>query len=160
MRAGSGFIVVVLLASLPANLRGQDRRPKQAVPQIAVTKAHLDFRHGDQLFTRYQIGEKVAKPYFFPLYAGPDKGVTRAWPMEKDPEVKKIDHPHQKSLWFCHGDVIPEGLDYVKHTRGVAGIDFWAEGKGHGKIVCTAVAKSKRDLKSDPISASVVTTNE
>jgi hypothetical protein len=76
--------------------------------------------------------------------------------MEKDPEVKKIDHPHQKSLWFCHGDVIPEGLDYTKHSRNVAGVDFWAEGKGHGKIVCIEVGKPTSDDKH----AALVTRNE
>ncbi len=155
MRFWSSFTVVLLLASAPATLRGDDP-PKSAAPAIEVTKTHLDFRRGDQLFTRYHVGETVAKPYFFPIYALPGKGVTRAWPMEKDPEVKKTDHPHQKSLWFCHGDVIPEGIDFTKHARGVAGIDFWAEGKGHGKIVCVEVGKPTADGKH----ASVVTKNE
>ena len=156
MRVRSGFAGVFLLASLSPGLRADSPAPKLAAPYIEVTKTHLEFRHGDMLVTRHVIDEKVAKPYFFPLYAMPGKAVTRAWPMKDDPEVKKSDHPHQKSLWFCHGDVIPEGLDYKKHSRGVAGIDFWAEGKGHGKIVCVEVGKPKGDATH----ASVTTKNE
>ena len=46
--------------------------------------------------------------------------MTRAFPMEKI-EGEKQDHPHQRSMWFTHGDV--------------NGIDFWSELKGHGSIV-------------------------
>jgi hypothetical protein len=161
MRARSGFALVVLVALLAPPLRARDDEKKAApaAPLIEVKPTYLEFRQegtGGMVLTRYVIDEKAAKPYFYPVYALPTKPVTRAWPMEKDPEVKKTDHPHQKSLWFCHGDVIPEGLDYTKHSRGVAGIDFWAEGKGHGKIVCVKVEKPKLELTH----AAVETRNE
>jgi hypothetical protein len=125
-------------------------------PTIEVGKGRLDFRHGKELFTRYVISDKAAKPYFWPVYALPGVTATRAWPMADDPEVKRTDHPHQKSLWFCHGDVVPEGIDFKKHFRNVAGIDFWSEGKGHGKIVCVKVGKPQTEGNH----ATVTTANE
>lgn len=146
MHVRFGFVLLLLLSpTLAAN-----------EPVIEATKTHLDFRHGKELFTRYVIAESAAKPYFFPLYVTPGQRVTRGWPMEKDAEVVKTDHPHQKSLWFCHGDVVPEGLEFKKYSKGVAGVDFWAEGKGHGKIVCIDVGKPTMDKTQ----ASVVTKNE
>lgn len=140
-RSGFGLLCVVGLAVAPLALWGDESSNTVGPPSVEVKDGVVEFRAGKMLFTRYHVGEKVAKPYFWPIYAVPDKPVTRAWPMDADPEVKKGDHPHQKSLWFCHGDVVPEGLDFVKHSRGVAGVDFWAEGKGHGKIVCVKVDK-------------------
>src|SRR5262245_47937376 len=146
MRVRRSFVLLVLLgtaACLPWGLLGRDTAPAGVEPVIEVKDDVIEFRNGKSLFTRYAHGEKVAKPYFWPIYALEGKAITRAWPMADDPEVKKGDHPHQKSLWFCHGDVVPEGLDYVKHHPGVVGIDFWSEGKGHGKIVCVKVEKPK-----------------
>jgi hypothetical protein len=66
--------------------------------------------------------------------------------MEKGKPNETTDHPHQKSLWFCHGDVVPEGLELKSKVRGVAGVDFWAEGQGHGRIVCTQVSEPKLSM--------------
>lgn len=155
MQFARGFALVALglVGGLSLPVRGEDK-PASAV--IEVQKTHLDFKYGEELFTRYVIEEKVAKPYFYPVYALPGVRITRAWPMEKDPEMKRSDHIHQKSLWFCHGDVIPEGVDYKRYGRDVQGIDFWSEGKGHGKIVCVKVEKP---MQSGP-RASIVTRNE
>lgn len=155
MSSRSGFaLLAFVLAALPL-LPAREAAPADE-PVIEAGKGYLEFRHGETLFTRYNVAETVAKPYFYPVHALDGVRVTRAWPMEKDPEVKKTDHPHQKSIWFCHGDVVPEGLDYKKHSRGVAGIDFWAEGKGHGKIVCVKVEEPVKTKNH----ASVRTKNE
>ena len=61
-------------------------------------------------FTTYHA-QDGPKPYYYPLI-GPDrKPVTRAYPM-KQVEGEDRDHPHQRSMWFSHGDV--------------NGFDFWA----------------------------------
>ena len=54
--------------------------------------------------------------------------LTRAWPMEPAKPGESKDHPHQKSVWFCHGDVIPEGIELKDKVKGVTGVDFWSEG--------------------------------
>lgn len=126
--------------------------------KIKVTETAVDFSIGDELVTRYHKGPDVAKPYLYPINAPGKVPVTRGWPMEKGLPNEKTDHVHQKSAWFCHGDVIPEGLDLKVRSsnKQVKGVDFWAEQTGHGKIVCTSV-KSASELGSP---ASVVTTNE
>ncbi|HLW66598.1 MAG TPA: PmoA family protein [Gemmataceae bacterium] len=103
---------------------------------IDVTKDTLTFRAGNAVVTRYHVGPDVAKPYSWPLYAPGDIPLTRFWPMEKGAPKETKDHVHQKSAWFCHGDVIPEGMELKAKTKGVEGVDFWSEADGHGKIVC------------------------
>ncbi|MGD9722116.1 MAG: PmoA family protein [Pirellulales bacterium] len=69
-----------------------------------------------QLFTEY-LTKSGSKPILWPLVAPGGKRVTRNWPMETGvPGETDRDHPHQRSLWFTHGDV--------------NGVDFWSEGKG------------------------------
>jgi hypothetical protein len=100
----------------------------------------IDFLLRGELVTRYHISAKVAKPYFWPLNAPGGIPMTRAWPMEKGQTGGSTDHVHQKSVWFAHGDVIPEGIAVVSNkTRKIAGVDFWTEEAGHGRIVCTDV---------------------
>jgi hypothetical protein len=85
----------------------------------------------------------LAKPFFYPVFAATQIPVTRGWPVAKQSGDATTDHPHQKSAWFCHGDVIPEGIDLkVKSAdKRVHGIDFWAEGGNHGRIVCVEVGE-------------------
>ena len=72
-----------------------------------------------QGFTDY-LTETGPKPILWPI-AGPEGiAMSRAYPM-KDVPGEKHDHPHQRSLWFTHGDV--------------NGVDFWSEQPGHGSIV-------------------------
>jgi hypothetical protein len=55
------------------------------------------------------------------------------------------DHPHQKSAWFTHGDVIPEGMELKRKTRGVQGIDFWSETPDAGRIACVSTGEGYND---------------
>ncbi|MFL5338804.1 MAG: PmoA family protein [Gemmataceae bacterium] len=133
--------------------------PAAAEPEIAATvaddKASVEFHAGKQLVTRYHIGPAVAKPYFYPVLAPGGVPVTRDWPMKTGAPQETKDHVHQKSAWFCHGDVIPEGLAVAPSgDTNVKGVDFWSEGKGHGVIVCVEV----NPVKDDP--AAVLTRNE
>jgi hypothetical protein len=68
------------------------------------------------------------------------------------------DHVHQKSAWFCHGDVIPEGLELKVRSgdKNVKGVDFWSEGRGHGTIACVSVGEPR----STTGASSVTTKNE
>jgi hypothetical protein len=104
-------------------------------------KMSIEFRHGTQLSGRYHIAPEIAKPYMWPLNAPNGKPVTRAWPMEKATPDEKDDHKHQKSLWFCHGDIIPEGVEIKKKSKAAVGVNFWDEETNHGRIVCTKVDK-------------------
>ena len=123
---------------------------------IVKDKDVLEFRIGKEMVTRYHIGEAVAKPYFYPMNAPGEIPVTRAWPMVKGAPKETTDHIHQKSAWFCHGDVIPEGIEIKQKIKGVKGVDFWSENVGHGKIVAVSVGEPKNGNHA----ASVTTKNE
>lgn len=131
----------VLVPAAPA-LRAADN---PAGVTIQVSADHIDFLAGKDLVARYHKGPDVAKPYFWPLNGPGQTPVTRAWPMEPKQPGGSTDHVHQKSFWFCHGDVIPEGLELKQKIRGVEGVDFWSEAKGHGRIVCTQVGEPKTE---------------
>ncbi len=108
---------------------------------VVVKQETIDFLHGDRLSARYHFGPMVAKPYFWPLNSPNGTAITRSWPMEPLAAGEAKDHVHQKSLWFCHGDVIPEGIPVKQRIKGIEGVDFWSEAPGHGRIVCTRVDK-------------------
>jgi hypothetical protein len=124
---------------------------------IQATDNSIELRLGTDLVSRYCKGPDVAKPYFWPVEGPGGLLLTRAWPMVKAPPGGSTDHPHQKSAWFCHGDVIPEGLAVPHRIKGIEGVDFWSEAPGHGRIVCTRVAQQK---ESTGHHAQVATHNE
>jgi hypothetical protein len=128
---------LILLASVLGVMslaRAEDR--KNSVT-CEVGEKYVDFRDGKELVARYHIGPEVAKPFFYPLAAPGGIKVTRGVPV---PKGETDDHPHQKSAWFCHGDVIPDGIELKQKIKGVKGVDFWSEAAGHGKMVCTKVS--------------------
>jgi hypothetical protein len=124
---------------------------------IKVGKDQIDFWAGKDLVGSYHISPTAAKPYLWPIQGPGGVPMTRAWPMQEatGPDNSR-DHVHQKSAWFCHGDVIPEGLEIKTRAPGVAGVDFWAEGRGHGNIVCVKVGEPKQETNH----GSVTTLNE
>jgi hypothetical protein len=143
--------------ALPALLLLLAPPGRAAEPAVRVTKTDttLDFYAGGDLATTYHYAgtapdpkggtKPLAKPYFWPVYAPGQIPVTRDWPLKPAQPGGTKDHVHQKSAWFCHGDVIPEGVELkVKSAdRHVKGVDFWSETAGHGRIVCTKVGEPK-----------------
>lgn len=93
------------------------------------SKDAIEVKDGDTVVTKYLIGPDVPKPHLWPLHAPGGTPVTAHTP---------ADHKHHKSVWFCHGDVIPDGVELKTKSsdKRVAGVDFWSEHAGHGKIVC------------------------
>lgn len=138
MRYRHMVMVVAALLVAPA-LHAQDG------PHIKVSQDIIEFRAGDELVTRLHIAKSFSKPIFWPIYAPGQVPLTRAWPMEKGKAGESTDHIHQKSAWWCHGDVIPKGMELKAKIRGVDGVDFWSENTGHGKIVVTGVGKPEQN---------------
>jgi hypothetical protein len=101
---------------------------------IKTEKDGIRFTVGDELVGTYLHGKEWAKPYLYPLNAPGGIAVTRTTP---------LDHIHQKSAWFTHGDVIPEGIEITHKEKGVDGVNFWGEAPGHGVIACIAVDEPK-----------------
>jgi hypothetical protein len=125
---------LLVLAALPA--------AEPAGVAIKTADGQTDFLVGQSLVGRYHTAASVGKPYLWPLNGPGGVPLTRSWPMtEKAGPDGSTDHVHQKSAWFCHGDVIPEGMDLTpaEKNKNAGGVDFWSEEKGHGVIVCTYV---------------------
>ena len=78
--------------------------------------------------------------------------------MKKGIQGETKDHVHQKSAWFCHGDVIPEGVELkVKSVdKHVAGVDFWAESLNHGVIAATDVIVLKPNTPNEAFISTVM----
>jgi len=121
---------------------------------VVKGKDTVDFKLGQQTIAKYQYAGTVqvekgegtkplAKPFLWPVLAPNGMPVTRAWPMDRT-GPDKTDHFHQKSVWFCHGDVIPEGID----LKGKHAVDFWSETAGHGRIVCTELTAESNGVTS------------
>jgi hypothetical protein len=126
MHAMGGFAALLVL------IPSAEPLPKA---EVKVEKYTADFLVDGELLTRYHAGPKQSKPWFYPVNPLPGKGVTRPWPIVEEGDEEK-DHKHHRSLWFCHGDIIPEGMEFVKSgDKHVKGVDFWSEGKNHGRIV-------------------------
>jgi len=152
------FTLAVLLA-LPAFAKADD-------VSIVVEKDGIDFKTGSTVVAKYATAASVAKPYLYPVLAPNGVGVTRNWPVAKGlPGEATTDHIHQKSVWFCHGDVIPEGIELkIKSAnKGDKGVDFWSEAKDkdgtprHGTIKCVKVGEPKQIAKNH---VSIETQNE
>src|SRR5882672_207264 len=131
-------LALALPAFVPALMPAREAQPASVYLELAPTR--IEFLVGRTLVGAYEFGPKVAKPYFWPLNVPSGKSITRAWPMEQNYENAQVDHVHQKSAWFCHGDVIPEGIEIKDKIKGVEGVDFWSEAPGHGKIVWSVAA--------------------
>jgi hypothetical protein len=153
-------LALALLMILGSVLLGADTTREVPRASAEVKKDEVVFRVGKDLSSRYHVNPEAAKPYFWPLLAPNGKPLTRAWPMADAEAGEPTDHPHQKSAWFCHGDVIPEGLELKQQIKGIAGVDFWSEAKGHGQIVCTKVVPLEPSSTADYSRAGVATTNE
>jgi hypothetical protein len=72
-----------------------------------------------QLFTEYLVSSGN-KPILWPVIGPTGQPMTRSYPMKNVPGETK-DHPHQRSIWFTHGDV--------------NGIGFWDQSSKAGRIV-------------------------
>lgn len=92
-----------------------------ACPAIAQTVAlkpgegSLRIEIDGKLFSEYR--SDAQRPYMYPITGPFGENLARPYPMEKGGAE---DHPHHRSMWFCHG--------------GVNGTDFWGNGEKNGTI--------------------------
>jgi hypothetical protein len=122
---------------------------------VQLDKGKVVFRIGDEEAGVYHISG-YSKPILWPVYAPGRIGMTRDWPMGEATPGSQKDHPHHQSVWFCHGDVIPKGVELKLKVKGVEGVDFWSLAPNHGKMICTNAKKGG----SGASWAGIETTNE
>ena len=87
-------------------------RPEEIV-ELRRDGSHVDVLIGGRPFTTYYFDLAVAKPYFFPLRSAQGTVVTRGFPMTAAIPGEDHDEPHQRGMYFAHGDI--------------NGFDFWGE---------------------------------
>ena len=115
-----GLGACLLVPGLLDAARGTDRSALAASGvQIEQQGGALAVKIDDELFFRY-VYEAEHKPYCWPIIGPTGKRITRAFPMEQV-SGEAHDHPHQRSMWFTHGEV--------------GGVDFWSEGRRAGRQV-------------------------
>src|SRR6185295_9956206 len=103
--------LVVLLVAI-SGIRLPAVRPLEPV-EFKRDGNHVDVVVGGRAFTTYYFDPAVAKPYFFPLRSAHGTVVTRGFPMTSDIAGEDRDEPHQRAMYFAHGDI--------------NGFDFWGE---------------------------------
>jgi hypothetical protein len=96
----------VLLASLTGGTASQP---------VALTRVgnQVEVQVGGRTFATYHFDPSVAKPYFFPVKSAGGAIVTRGYPMTMEIGGDDRDEPHQRGMYFAHGDI--------------NGVDFWGE---------------------------------
>ena len=73
----------------------------------------VEVQVGRRPFTTYSFDPSVAKPFVSPLRSANGTVVTRGFPMTADATGEDRDEPHQRAMYFAHGDI--------------NGFDFWGE---------------------------------
>jgi hypothetical protein len=98
--------VVALLAALNGHA---------AADRVELTRAgsRIDVQVDGRAFASYQFDPSIAKPFFFPLRSAAGTIVTRGYPMTTAIAGDERDEPHQRAMYFGHGDI--------------NGFDFWGE---------------------------------
>ena len=81
--------------------------------ELKRSENHIKVLIGGRAFTTYYFDAAVAKPYLFPLRGAEGTVVTRSFPMVTNIPGEDRDEPHQRALYFAHGDI--------------NGFDFWGE---------------------------------
>ena len=107
-------LLPLLLWPLATGIPGRSA-PRPAAQPVELTRNgnQVDVRIGGRPFTTYSFDPSAAKPYLFPLRSAHGTVVTRGFPMTPDIAGEDQDEPHQRAMYFAHGDI--------------NGFDFWGE---------------------------------
>jgi hypothetical protein len=106
-------LLLLVLLPLAPRTPGPSALPLQERVELTRDGSHVDVSIGGHPFTTYYFDPAVAKPYFSPLRSALGTVVTRGFPMTSDIAGEDHDEPHQRAMYFAHGDI--------------NGFDFWGE---------------------------------
>jgi Methane oxygenase PmoA len=101
------LLALVVSSAFPAFLAGE------GPVELKREGNQIDVLIGGQPFTTYYFDPAVAKPYAFPVRSAQGTVVTRSFPMVANAPGEDHDEPHQRAMYFAHGDI--------------NGFDFWGE---------------------------------
>ena len=105
--------VVPVVFWLAAPTLGQSTVSTSQAVELTRDGNRVDVAIGGRPFTAYYFDPAVAKPYVFPLRSAAGTVVTRGFPMTTAIAGEDRDEPHQRAMYFAHGDI--------------NGFDFWGE---------------------------------
>jgi hypothetical protein len=110
----SPFLLLLLMLLMTGATAGLSSLRSTSEPvELTRTGNHVDVWIGGHPFTTYYFDPSVAKPYFSPLRSAHGTIVTRGYPMTLEIAGEDHDEPHQRAMYFAHGDI--------------NGFDFWGE---------------------------------
>ena len=101
------LLALLVSSAFPAILAGEES------VELRRQGDQIDILIGGRPFAIYSFDPAVAKPYLFPLRSAEGTVVTRGFPMVTDISGEDHDEPHQRAMYFAHGDI--------------NGFDFWGE---------------------------------
>src|SRR5579872_2580020 len=78
-----------------------------AIAQVNLVRNgdHIEISVGGHSFATYHFEAAVAKPYLSPLRSAEGTIVTRGFPMIENIPDEDHDEPHQRAMYFAHGDI-------------------------------------------------------
>lgn len=103
----------VALFSLALLVSCSRQAPAAQPVELKPAAGRIEVLVGGRPFTTYYFDSEAAKPYLHPLRSAQGTIVTRAFPMETNVPGEDHDEPHQRAMYFAHGDI--------------NGYDFWGE---------------------------------
>jgi hypothetical protein len=114
IRTCSALALALLYVPLAGGIARQSGSRSAALPVEVTRSGHqVEVRIGGRPFTTYSFDPLVAKPFLSPLRSARGTVVTRGFPMAPDIAGEDHDEPHQRAMYFAHGDI--------------NGFDFWGE---------------------------------
>ncbi len=140
MRCCSLGILTLLVVAL---VDGVSRSTEITVER---TKQGAAVKIDGQLFTEY-IVQSNTKPILWPVIGPTGKRMTREYPMKLVKYERRKDHPHQRSLWFSHGNV--NGVDFwdeqnLRKTGIIKHLEFLETTSGKPAVISTRNAWQTR----------------
>ena len=98
-RLMAGLALLVLIAF------GSASHIAAASVEVKRNADRIDVLIGGHSFTTYYFGAANAKPYLSPLRSAQGTVVTRSFPMTSSIPGEDHDEPHQRAMYFAHGDI-------------------------------------------------------
>jgi len=108
-------VAALLLWPVAIGAGASGRRASGAPVELTRSGTRVDVRVGERPFTTYFFDPSVAKPYLFPVRSADGTILTRGFPMTPDIAGEDQDEPHQRAMYFAHGNI--NGFDFWEKRR-------------------------------------------
>lgn len=127
----------------------------QAAPvELKRAGNKIDVTIGGQPFTTYSFSDAIAKPYLMPLRTASGVVISRSFPVANtvtpaDQKTRGFE-PHQRPLYFAHGDI--DGLNFWGE-KAFAGYYHGHSRQAYGRMSFTKLEDMASDSKAGTLRA-------